>query len=115
MAASNQTALVGPFATVRVALEATAANARQIICPSWASQVTATFLTSAAAADTGKIASSGTDGSALGDDHLPVASGGALSWQIKSSDQVGGATPSIYVVAGTNSAFCHLLFEEARA
>ena len=115
MAATDLRAVTGPLATARVTLEATAANAREILCPVWANQVTVTFVqTDGSTADTGKIAGSGTDGGAIGDNHFPVSSGGALAFSLRGTDQVAGAR-SIYVAAGTNSAYCHVMLEAARA
>lgn len=115
MAASDLRPLTGSLATARVALEATAANAREILCPVWANQATITFVQSdGSTADTGKVAGSGTDGSAISNNHFPVSSGGALAFSLRGNDEVAG-DKSIYVAAGTNSAYVHIMFEAARA
>lgn len=115
MATQDLTPLTGSVATARVALEATAANAREVLCPVWANQMTVTFVQSdGATADTGKIAGAGVDGSAMGNNHFPVSSGGALAFSLRGNDEVGGAK-SVYLSAGTNSAFAYVIFEAARA
>lgn len=94
------------FATRRVAMDGTAGNATEVTTPDWPDKVTVTFTQSDASADTGKIAEAGTDTSAIGNDHFPVASGGAYEWNLGP-----GGGRLIYLAGGTNSGFAHVMYE----
>lgn len=108
MAASDLTALTPDNACKRVALEATATNAREIQLPNWARRVTLAFKqTDGTTDDSGALAFSGTDAAAIGNDVLPIASGAAYSFALTEGKQRPSSL-SIYVTAGTASAFCHV-------
>jgi hypothetical protein len=90
---------------VRVALEATAANAREIQLPEWARRVDLQFVQSDDSTDdSGKVASSGTDGSAIGSNAIRVAAGAVYTFRVSAGRAKGGG--SLYVAASTASAYC---------
>jgi|TARA_Y100000034_G_scaffold86073_1_gene103181 hypothetical protein len=91
-------------------LDATAADSTEILCPRWANRVTVTFKTSADADDSGNLAFEGTDGAAIDADNQPVASGGTFGFAVAAYEDMALAF-SIFVVASTNSAKCHVIFE----
>lgn len=106
MAASDLTSLAPPLAMQRVTLEATAANAREIQLPGWARSVYVTFTSSGGAAEAGKVSHEGTDGAALGNNHMPVPSGSALTLPINVGRSTGAR--SIFVVGSSASAYAHV-------
>lgn len=98
------------FATARVAMKATAGQAEKVTLPPWARVVSVSFRASDdATAEIGKIASSATDGSAIGNDFYPVGLGG-LSWRVAEGEPSSGR--EIYLAGSTNSGFAHLLLEQ---
>ena len=98
-----------PNTTERVALNATAANCTQVTLPEWVRSCAITFVqTDGATADTGDLTFAGTDGAAIGDDTMPIGSGGIYSFSIRPVGRAVDGLISIYVTAGTNSAYCHV-------
>lgn len=88
--------------TKRVALEASAGNARQVILPPWARGCLLLVTDSGGTASAGgSIAMTGTDGSAIGSDAYPVPVGGLTV-------PLSGRGGSIYV-AGPAAGYAHLL------
>lgn len=107
--AVDLSSLTGPWAIKRVAMDATAGNVVAVTLPTWARRASASFKqTDDATADTGKIASSGTDGAAIGNDFMPVASGAERSWPVTGGKERNRAGVVIYVAGGTNSGYMHL-------
>jgi|TARA_Y100000114_G_scaffold14231_1_gene11580 hypothetical protein len=100
--------LVG-FLTKRITLDSTANNAREIILPPWARRVSLFIVDGSAAIQSGAVASSGTDGAAIGTDYLPITSGG-LTWRVAPGRATGGG--SMYVSATTASSFAQLMLEQ---
>jgi hypothetical protein len=106
----STTALPGVgFLAKRVTLDGTANNARQIILPPWARRVSLFIVDGSAAIQPGAVASSGTDGAAIGNDYLPITAAG-LTWRVAAGRATGGG--SIYVSATTSSSFAHLMLEQ---
>ena len=97
------------FVTKRVTLDSTANNAREIILPTWARRVSLFIVDGSAAIQSGAVASAGTDGAAIGNDYLPITSGG-LTWRVAPGRTPGGG--SIYVSATTASSFAQLMLEQ---
>jgi hypothetical protein len=96
--------------TKRIALEATATNAREIICPEWARRADLVFKQSDGTTDdTGALASSGTDGAAIGNDKIPIASGATYTFRLSAGRSPAGG--SIFVAGGTASAFVHIALQ----
>ena len=114
MAATDLTAVAIPpcgFYTVRVSLEASAGNAREVQLPAWGRRYDIVFKQSDGTSDdAGKIASAGTDGAAIGNDHLPIASGGTYTIRVVAGQQKGGG--SIFLAAATNSAYAHICIQQ---
>jgi len=108
MAAADLTAAVpeGPGIYVeRIALEATATNAREIQLPEWARRVDVQFIESDDTKDdSGKVASSGTDGSAIGSDAIRVGAGAVYTFRTAAGRATGGG--SMFVAASTANAYC---------
>ncbi len=104
----------GPNATERVTLEATPGNAREVAIPKRYNRVTLYFTTSAAAAEAGEYAPSGTDTSDIGTDAFPIASGVYYPVSQAGSERikVDGATWSVFVAGTTASGYCHVHAEE---
>ncbi len=109
MAATDLSNEAGDYLTKRISMEATAGNARQVILPGWCTKVTAYFVTSVGADEAGKVASSGTDGSAIGNDYFPAPSGQGLEFTI--TRQVESDSESVYLAGSSNSGFCHIVLE----
>lgn len=96
--------------TKRVTLEATAANAREIQLPTWARRIDLTFKQSDGTTDdSGALASSGTDGAAIGNDTIPIASGATYTVRLSAGREPTGG--SIFVRGGTASAYCHIALQ----
>lgn len=102
--------------TVNVALNATAGVAQGIKGPEWASQALITFTSDNPSPGTAPTATSGwylpgitQDGSNIGTDALPVASGGSLA--ADRQDAVGRL--EFCVAADANSARARILFTRA--
>lgn len=91
---------------VRVSLEATAGNARAVILPMTCRSVLVAFKASDGTTDAaGSVATTGTDGSAIGTGAFPVGAGLALEL-----DLLPGAT--IYL-AGPAAGYAHLILSRA--
>lgn len=89
------------FVTRRVAMDATAGNAEAVTLPSWCKRITVYFTDSSGSAEAGKLADSGTDGAAIGNDHVPIPSGVLLQERVQ---------PGVIYLAGTsNGGYCHLM------
>ena len=86
--------------TKRVALEATGTNAREVIVPDWARYLLITVTDSSGTAAAGSVASSGTDGSAIGSDVMPIAAGATLTLPVAGGGKV--------YVSGPNSGYAHV-------
>lgn len=95
--------------TKRVTLDTTASNAREVILPSWARRVSVFILDGSAVTQAGGIASSGTDGAAIGSDYLPITTAG-LSWRVASGRSTGGG--SIFLTSTAASSYAHLMLEQ---
>ena len=95
--------------TKRVTLDTTASNAREVILPSWARRVSVFILDGSNVTQTGGIASSGTDGAAIGNDYLPITTAG-LSWRVAAGRSTGGG--SIFLTASTASSYAHIMLEQ---
>lgn len=110
MAADDFSSLTPGWDTQRTAALPNAGTMREILCPTWARRVSVWFYASDdAAAESGKIAKSGTDGAALGNHWIPVSTGG-LTWRL-ATGRARGASASIFVTGSTNAGYAHLLFE----
>ena len=105
--AATTISYTGPLQTARSTLEATAANARQVVVARQYRKITITFLTSAEAADSGEVSYTGTDGAAMGTDAFPIGSGQALEITVPRQND----TFTFYVRASTASGFCQILLE----
>ena len=97
----------GPHLSARVAMDATPGNVERVTLPPWVRVLTVTFLQSDGSADTGKIAWSGTDGAAIGNEHFPIASGAAYSYAVRSS-RTKRPVHVVYIAGGTASGFAHV-------
>ena len=100
-----------PIAIKRVTMDSSAGDATAVTLPSWCRKVTVIFKQSGGSDDSGKVALSGTDGAAMGNDHFPVASGAALEWVISPGRSAQRGGEIIYLAAGTASALAHLMME----
>ena len=100
--------LVG-FHTVRVTLDATANNAREIVLPDWARRVTIFILDGSNVEQKGAVASAGTDGASMGNDFLPIPTAG-ITWRVAPGRTKGGG--SIYVSASTASSVAQVMLEQ---
>ena len=109
MAVNDLTGENGPYAINRSTLNATDV-AQQVKLPSWARRVTVMFKTSLFADDSGKVASSGTEGAAIGTNIFPVPSGSALEWRLL--PQVLSVN-SIYISGDAGSGYATILIEGA--
>jgi len=108
--ASDQQGLPAPYATARVALDATATNATKVTLPTWCHTFTVTFLTSGEAATTGEISHTGTDGAAMGTGAFPLASGATIALQVRDRASAGG-TVDVYLICGGASGFAQIICE----
>jgi hypothetical protein len=86
--------------TKRVALQSTGANAREVIVPSWARYLLITVTDSSGTAAAGSVASTGTGGSAIGDDVMPIAAGATLTLPVAAGGRV--------YLSGPNSGYAHV-------
>ena len=107
MAVNDLSGSNGPLVINRSTLNA-ADTAQQVKLPSWCRTVTVMFKTSAFADDAGKVASSGTEGAAIGNNIFPVPSGSALEFKLMPSVL---ATNSIYISGDAGSGYATLLLE----
>ena len=97
------------FLTDRVTLDATAGNAREVVPPKWARRFSVTIMDGSAVVQAGGIASSGTDGAAIGNDYAPITTGG-LTWLV-AKPGLKGSGGSIFLTASTASSYAHFMFE----
>lgn len=112
MAATDLSAEALPavgFFTKRITLDATASNAREVILPEWARRVSVAILDGSNVAQNGGVASSGTDGAAIGNDYLPITTAG-LTWRVVAGRATGGG--SIFLTASTASSYAHIMLEQ---
>ena len=109
--ASDLSSETGPIAIKRVTMDSTIGEATAVTLPTWCRKVTVIFKQSGGTDDSGKLAFSGTDGAAIGNDHFPVASGAALEWKIMAGRGRDTAGEIIYLAAATSAAYAHLLLE----
>jgi hypothetical protein len=86
--------------TKRVTLEATGTNARELIVPDWARYLLITVTDSSGTAGAGSVASSGTDGSAIGNDVMPIAAGATLTLPVAAGGKI--------YLSGPNSGYAHV-------
>jgi hypothetical protein len=95
---------------VRVAMEAVAGNVTQVTPPVWATRMTLQIKKADESTDdVGKIASSGTQGAAIGNDWIEIAAGALYTTAIaKVGNRAGG---SFYITEATGSGFAHMSFE----
>ena len=107
MAVNDLSGANGPYLIKRSTLNA-ADTAQQVKLPSWCRKVTVMFKTSAFADDSGKVASSGTEGAAIGNDIFPIPSGSALEFKLMPSVL---AVNSIYISGDSGSGYATLLIE----
>jgi len=91
-----------PFSVKRAAMNATAGNCSKITLPDLCEQVVISFTTDGTTADSGRLASAGTDGAAIGNDVFPIGSGAAY----RHDCALGGHV--LYLAGDTNSSFAHL-------
>ncbi len=109
--ASDLSAETPPLAIKRVTMDSSAGDATAITLPTWCRKVTLTMRQSDGTDDTAKLAVTGTDGAAIGNDHFPIQSGGAFEWHISPGRSARRESEIIYVAAGTASAQCHIMME----
>ena len=109
--ASDLSSETGPIAAKRVTMDSSGGDATAITLPTWCRKVTVVFKRSGGSDDSGKLALSGTDGAAMGNDHFPIASGAALEWRIVPGRSRDTAGEVIFLSASTSSAYAHLLLE----
>lgn len=99
----------GPRQTLRVAMNATAGNATKVTIPGRYRRFTVRFLqTDDATNDSGKLAWSGTDGAAIGNNFTPIASGDKEEFKAFQGRARANGSYDVYLAAGTNSAYAHL-------
>jgi|GEM_PF-1543438 hypothetical protein len=95
---------------VRVALEAVAGNVTQVTPPTWAGRVTVQIMKADDTTDDkGKLASSGTQGNAIGNDWMRIASGATYTTAIARNGKK--AAGSLYVTDDTGAGYAHMSFE----
>ena len=98
------------FWTKRVTLDGTAGNAREVKPPKWARRFSVAIMDGSGVVQTGGIASSGTDGSAIGNDYFPITTGG-LEWLV-TKPGLNGPGGSVFLTATTASSYAHFMFEQ---
>ena len=95
---------------VRLALDAGAGNAREFIPPVWAGRFTVRLKkTDDTTDESGGLATSGTDGAAIGNDTMPIDAGSTYTTRIANPGQRAGG--SLFLTDATGSGFAHLSFE----
>lgn len=98
----------------REELSGTAGQAREVVPPLWAGRVTFHVRQSDdVTLDEGKVATTGEDDVAIGDDWMPIPSACPAGVEFgigRQGTKTGGA---LYVAAATNGAFLHYAFERA--
>ena len=105
--ATQTISYAGPVQSYRAEMDATAGNMALVAIPKRFKRVRLTFRQAGGTADTGKVAHTGTEGAAIGDDHFPVASGAELELTLP-----GTSVVTLRLAGGTNAGFCHLLLME---
>ena len=101
-----------PLLTTRVSMDATPGNVEAVTLPSWARKITIQFKTSDDSTDeAGKIASSGTDGVAIGNDWFQVASGSALELVPSAGRARDDDGHVVYLAGASASGYAHLIVE----
>lgn len=94
----------------RISLPAGAGNVRQVILPGWGRRVSFTCTENdGTTATTGGIATLGTDGAAIGNDHVPTGSGTIYTTAVAAGSQTTGG--SIYLSCGAATGFAFLSIE----
>ena len=112
MAADNFSTIAGQWATRRTLALPNADTTRRVISPEWARRATVTFVAAeGSTADTGKVASTGTDGAAIGTDAYPIVSGGSFTFRLAAGRGRVEGGASLYVTGGTNAGYCHVFYE----
>lgn len=112
MAATDLSAVAMPavgYYCVRVTLDASAGNAREVVLPEWARRVSVFIADASIVLGTGGIASSGTDGAAIGSDILPITAAG-LTWRTAPGRANGGG--SMFLTATAASSYAHVMLEQ---
>ena len=113
MAATDLSAEAIPacgFLTKRVTLNATAGTARELKPPTWARRFSITIMDGSAVVQSGGIASSGADDTAIGNDYAPITTGG-LTWLV-TKPGLKGPGGSVFLTATTASSYAHFMFEQ---
>jgi hypothetical protein len=104
-----------PWATARVALNATAADVEAVTLPLWCGRLTVRFKQNDTSTDdSGFLSYTGSDGGAMGTDRFPISSGQSISFAVRTKEMVSGTKgrQQVYLTASTNTAFAYLILEE---
>jgi hypothetical protein len=114
MAATDLSAIKPPnglsVSVHRISLPAGAGNVREVILPKWCRRISFTCKENDDSTDTtGGFATIGTDGNAVGNDHMPTASGGIYTTAVAAGSQTTGG--SIFLACGAATGFAHLSLE----
>ena len=99
---------------IRAALDATAGDVVAITLPSWC-RVLDIYVKQSddSTDDTGKLATTGTDSAAVGNNWFPIPAGQGLTINTGLTiTQPAASPPVIYLAAATASAYAHLLLRE---
>jgi hypothetical protein len=110
--ATDLSALNGPAATKRITMDASAGNAEQVTLPSWASAVLVKFRDSGGSDTTGLYAYSGTDGSAIGNDVMPVDTSGGVIYVRANPGEANLTT--IYLASDSAGGHAHVCILETQ-
>lgn len=99
--------------TCRVACDATIGETVAVTIPRWARVVSISFKRSDDATDeAGKVATAGTDNTAIGDDWTPIGAGQERPFRLASPKHVLAQAPILYLAAASASAYAHLVLEQ---
>ncbi len=105
-----------PYRVVRVTMDATAGDATELrIHPRYRRVRLAMKQAGDVLDDSMKVAPTGPDGAAIGNDHMPYPSGQVIEERFSGASKVAsdGTYWSLYVAAGTNTALLHIALYEA--
>lgn len=105
-----------PTFTKRVALSSTAGNAVAVTLPKRTRALTVTFKQSDGTTDdSGKITSSATESSPIGDDAYPIGAGVHFGgYPIGEGLSTAAEAPTVYLAGDTASGYAHIIVQQQR-
>jgi len=106
--AEDLTGAGGPTYTYRSTMRAAGTSTR-VDLPDWARKFTVNFRQSdGTSADSGRLATSGTDDTAIGNNVFPCPSGAALEISV---GPISSGTRSLYLTGDTATGYAHIVLE----